>query len=118
MGADDLRPKSDFLGEINDLTAPPKVPYFILAGRNAIPPAQQGAWQRLCREVAEGTDNVLDFVFGADNDLLLSIPSMQGVRKGNYPKRLLRAEVVPCNHFGYFSVPESQAKLIAWLKAT
>ena len=118
VGVDDLRPKSDFLGQLNDLTAPPKVPYFILAGRNQIPPAQQDAWQRLCRELAEGTDKLLDFVFGAENDLLLSIPSMQGVRRGNYPKRLLNAEVVPCNHFGYFSTPESQGKLIAWLKAT
>jgi pimeloyl-ACP methyl ester carboxylesterase len=115
VGPDDLRPGSGFLQQLNASTTEVMVPYYILAGRNEIPPEAEGAWDRFRLRMDQGTDAALDYIFGDENDLVVDIRSMLTVRGGHYPRDLLHTQLVPCNHFGYFSTSEAQGQLLRWL---
>lgn len=116
VSIEDIRPGSTLLKQLNTSSKPAQVPYYILAGRNLILPAQEEGLKRLAHKVAQGTDAILDFVFSDQNDLLLPVSSMTTVRGGKYPLDKLNVQVLPCNHFGYFDTPEAQQKLAAWVK--
>jgi len=55
-------------------------------------------------------------LFGDQHDMVINVQSMLKVRDGNYPQELLETQVLPCNHFQYFSDEQGQAKLLEWLK--
>lgn len=116
IGAEDLRPSSRFLGNINQSTKPVHVRYFILAGINAMLPQQdETVIERLQRHTLQGVDLALDTIFGEQNDLVISVGSMMGLRNGTYPPGLLKTREVPCHHFAYFSDQAAQQQLLAWL---
>jgi hypothetical protein len=117
IGPDDLRPTSQVLSDLNASNKPVTVPYFIVAGRNDKPPTlNASAWDRLKHKVLQGVDAALDQLFGGQNDMVIDVASMLGVRNGQFPAHLLKTREVPCTHFGYFATPESQAQLAAWMK--
>lgn len=116
VGADDMRPSSEFYKQLNSSTKPAKVPYYVLAGVNELTPVEEGIWNRLAGRLSHGSDATLDTIFGDQHDLVINVKSMRGVRDGNYPKELLAVTEVPCNHFGYFSTDKAQGQLVAWLK--
>jgi hypothetical protein len=119
VGPEDLRPSSQLLRELNASNKPVRVPYFILAGRNDTPATvNAGAWTRLKQKVMQGVDMALDQLFGGQNDMVIDVASMLGVRDGQFPAQLLKTLEVSCNHFGYFATPESQAQWVAWMKGS
>ncbi|MCP4699460.1 MAG: hypothetical protein GY862_21830, partial [Gammaproteobacteria bacterium] len=117
IGLEDLRPDSDFLKKLNNPEGKAEIPYFILAGDNPIPPAEQGAWKRFTHQFAQGLDKSLDFLFGDQHDLVISVNSMVTVRGGQYPAEYLQTKRVPCNHFEYFANEEARGQLAEWVKA-
>ncbi|MEZ4673281.1 MAG: alpha/beta hydrolase [Caldilineaceae bacterium] len=117
VGVEDLRPGSQFLQDLNQTDKPVSARYFILAGNNPLLPQQdEKILQLLKRRVLQGVDLALDTIFGDQNDLVINVESMLGIRDGNYPKALLKTAEVPCNHFSYFHSAESQAQLLEWLR--
>jgi hypothetical protein len=117
VGGDDLRPSSDFIKQLNTIDQPAKVPYYILAGRNELTPAEGDVWNRLARTLLGSADAGLDMLFGDQHDLVINVQSMLTVRNGDYPVNLLYKQLLPCNHFQYFGSREGQAKLLEWLKS-
>lgn len=118
IGVEDLRPSSSILADLNSSTKPVTVPYFILAGRNDKPlHLDATAWQRLKHKVLLGVDIGLDALFGEQNDLVIGLQSMLGVRNGQYPAHLLQRQEVDCTHFEYFTDAAAQAHLLTWLQA-
>ena len=117
-GVEDLRPRSQILTDLNTSTKPVTVPYFILAGHNDKPlHLDATAWQRLKYKVMRGVDVALDSLFGEQNDLVIGLQSMLGVRNGHYPAHLLQTKEVACTHFEYFTDPAAQAQWLTWLQA-
>jgi hypothetical protein len=60
-------------------------------------------------------DSTLDNVFGEQNDAVIGMSSMHGVRNGAYPQAKFRAEPVSCDHFSYYADPQAQAAIKDWL---
>ncbi len=117
VGGDDLRPSSDFIKQINGANKEAKVPYYILAGRNQLSDEVAAtAWARFNQTMARTADLALDTLFSDQNDLIISVKSMQTLRNGTYPLDLLKTAVLPCNHFQYFGSAEGQATLLVWLR--
>jgi hypothetical protein len=105
------------LSDLNLTTKPATTPYFIVAGRNDKPlHVDAGAWRRLQHKVMRLADATLDLIFGDQNDMVINVRSMLGVRNGHYPAALLKTREVACNHFEYFSHKESHEQLVAWLR--
>ncbi|MBK9712476.1 MAG: caspase family protein [Kouleothrix sp.] len=115
VGVENLRPGSEIIAQLNSSSKPARVGYYVMAGRNEIPTEARGAWQRLCQQAQLGADVLLDFVFGDQNDTVIGVKSMLGVRNGTYPKKLLKTKVLKCNHGGYFDAADGRAQLIEWL---
>ena len=113
VGAEDLRPNSDFLKGLNSIDQEAKVPYYILAGSNNLSEAEAGIWKRFSQRMSKGTDIALDTIFGDQHDLVINVKSMITVRDGYYPEALLHTRIVPCNHFAYFSHPEAWQQILA-----
>lgn len=116
VGGDDLRPGSDFYKQLNGSDKPAKVPYYILAGRHDLPTEYKNVWDRVAKTLIGAADAGLDMLFGDQHDMVINVQSMLKVRDGNYPVELLQTQVLPCNHFQYFSDEQGQAKLLGWLK--
>lgn len=117
-GVEDLRPHSQILTDLNSSTKPVAVPYFILAGHNSKPlHLDVTSWQRLKYKVMRGVDVAMDSLFGEQNDLVIGLQSMLGVRNGHYPVHLLQSKEVDCTHFEYFTDPAAQAQLLTWVQA-
>jgi len=100
---DDLDPDSDFLKQLNSSTSDAKVPYYIMAGRNELPPDGETFWKRLYLAAAKLSDAALDLFFNDQHDMVLSVHSMSTVREGKYPSELLKVQVLPCHHYAYLS---------------
>jgi len=90
------------------------VPYFILAGSNEIPIKDKSSWERLTTTIFRGFDLALDVFFKDQNDTVIGLKSMLGLR-GAYPQVVLNDVVLPCDHHSYFNTTESMAQLRAWL---
>ncbi len=117
LGPEDMRPNSQILHDLNTSTKPSKVPYFILAGHNNRPlHLDATAWQRLKYKVMRDVDFTLDTLFGDQNDLVIAMHSMLGVRNGQYPAALLKSAEMACTHFEYFTYDRSRQQLIDWLR--
>jgi hypothetical protein len=116
VGPEDLRSSSSVVQELNDSTKPIKVPYFILAGDNKLTPEAKNILDRLGQKVLQGVDISLDLIFGDQNDKVIGLKSMLGLRNGHYPANLLKTKEVTCDHFGYFATADSQQQLIEWVK--
>lgn len=117
VGADDLRPASQLLSDLNGSNKPVTTPYFVLAGHNNRPlHVDANAWQRLQHKVMQGVDAALDAIFGDQHDMVISVQSMTRVRKGQYPPALLQVRELSCNHFEYFADKTSHQQLMDWLK--
>jgi len=111
-GWHDLTVDSDITKRLNALGEPSNVPYLVLAGKNTLDPTQGNRLSRLARKTL---DNSLDAIFGeSENDAVIGMSSMQGLRHGGYPN--LRLATLPCNHFSYFSNAEGQAAIKDWVK--
>ncbi len=116
-GVEDLRPSSPLLTALNQSTKTVLVSYFILAGHNPLlPQLDETLLERLQRHLLQGVDLALDTIFDDQNDLVINVRSMLGVRNGDYPAHLLQQAEVPCNHFTYFSEATAQAQLLRWLQ--
>ena len=61
---------------------------------------------------AADPDAGLDEFFGEQNDIAIGLSSMRGLRGGAYP--LLTTEILPCNHFHYYVIPEGQQAIKRW----
>ncbi len=117
VAVEDLRPNSSILHDLNHSTKPVTTPYFILVGQNNKPPHLDAtAWERLKQKVLGSVDVALDTFFSDQNDLVIAVQSMLGVRNGQYPANLLKTALVNCTHFEYFTTEESQQQLLTWLK--
>jgi len=116
VGGEDLRPGSDFYQDLNGSDQAARVTYFILAGRHDLSTDYRNLWDRVVKSLVAAGDYTLDTLFGQQHDMVIPLPSMLTVRDGAYPEELLKSEVLPCNHFQYFSSAEGQEKLLAWLK--
>ena len=116
VGPEDLRPSSQIINDINDSSQPLTVKYHLLAGQNNMPPQERNAWERLRGKVMHGVDVGLDAIFGDQNDMVINVKSMRGLRNGHYPDQMPEPVEVPCNHFQYFSTSEAQEQLVKWLK--
>ncbi|NEP84029.1 MAG: hypothetical protein F6K39_41465, partial [Okeania sp. SIO3B3] len=114
---DAMRPKSDYMKEINRETSEATVPYYILAGESMFSAEHQSIGQRLLNTFLQKADPLFDAFFKGPNDLITDVKSMTTVRKGHFPEELLHTAVVPCNHFGYFTTQESQDQILKWVKA-
>lgn len=112
VGWAELVADSDLVRQLNALDAPNATRYLVLAGNNE---RHQVAGSRLNRLAQKLLDNSLDGLFGeTEHDLVIGMSSMRDLRAGNYPHWDLVA--LPCNHFEYFSAPEAQQALRAWLQ--
>lgn len=117
IGIDDLRPSSTILTDLNHSTKAILVKYYILAGNNPLlPVVDEAILQRLMRKIAQGLDIALDAIFDDQNDLVINVGSMLGLRNGHHPSHLLQTREVPCNHFSYFDNDTAQETLLAWLQ--
>ena len=117
---DDLRPGSELLSQLNGSTKEAKVPHYILAGRNELPPDGETFWKRLYLATAKLSDAALDMFFSDQHDMVISVNSMSTIRNGTYPPELLKIQVVPCHHFAYldpayFEDENSREPLLEWL---
>ncbi len=106
----DLQPQSDFLKALNAAKPPAQVPYTILAGVAALPPALAGFLRRMA-------DASLSFLFDDEHDLVCSQTSMISLRNGQFPAEQLKVHVVPADHFTYWSEPITAERVVEWLKA-
>jgi hypothetical protein len=109
-GLADLQTDSPITQELNGRSTPDNVPYLVLAGTNSGTDAAREQSERLA---AKTLDLALDTLFGDQNDAVIGMASMAGVRLGNYPR--LTVQVLPCNHAGYFHTPEATAALRGWM---
>jgi hypothetical protein len=116
IGLDDLRPSATLLNDLNVTTKAATVPYYLLVGTNALLPQQDATlMQRLQRQILQGVDLALDTIFADQNDMVINVRSMVGLRNGNYPGHLLQQAEVPCHHFNYFTDPTAVDQLLRWL---
>ncbi len=115
-GGGDLRPGSEFYQALNGATTEATVPYYILAGRHDLATEFRSVWERLTKTLVGAADAGLDMLFGDQHDMVIPVASMLKVRDGTYPVDLLATQVLPCNHFQYFSDDQSLAALLGWLK--
>jgi len=117
VAVEDLRPNAPILHDLNHSTKPVTTPYFILVGQNNKPlHLDATAWERLKQKVLGSVDVALDTFFSDQNDLVIAVQSMMGVRNGQYPAGLLKTAQVNCTHFEYFTNEQSQQQLLTWLK--
>ncbi|MCE7984845.1 MAG: caspase family protein [Caldilinea sp. CFX5] len=117
IAVEDLRPNSPILHDLNTSTKAVTTPYFILAGQNDKPlHLDATAWQRLKHKVLGRVDVAMDALFSDQNDLVIAVKSMVGVRNGQYPAHLLKTAQINCTHFEYFTNEQSQQRLLTWLK--
>jgi hypothetical protein len=110
LGAADLAVDSDFLKDLNQRREPVGVPYLVLAGENIVDSDQQNRWRRLAHKVL---DRGLDTLFGEQNDLVVGLSSLGGVRGGAYAP--LTVHTLSCNHFNYYDFPEARAVIREWI---
>jgi hypothetical protein len=115
IGPMDLHPdSSQVIKDLKAVASQGRVPYFILAGSNVIPINDKSAWDRLTTTIFRGFDLALDVFFKDQNDTVIGLKSMLGLRD-DYPQALLKDKVLPCDHHSYFNTSESLAQLRAWL---
>jgi hypothetical protein len=110
LGAADLAVDSDFLKDLNQRQDSVGVPYLVLAGENLADSVQQNRWRRLALKVL---DRSLDGLFGEQNDLVVGLSSLSGVRGGAYAP--LTVHTLGCHHFNYFDVAEARAVIRDWI---
>ena len=106
----DLQPQSDFLKALNAAKPSAQVPYTILAGVAALPPALTGFLRRMA-------DASLSFLLDDEHDMVCSQTSMISLRNGQFPAEQLKVHVVPADHFTYWSEPITAERVVEWLKA-
>jgi len=116
VGVEDLRPGSESIRALNAITGAARVPYYCLAGSYCVSDNAKGLWQRLWNRFRQGLSASLEFLFDDENDLVVSVTSVQTVREGRYPTELLVRAVVPCSHVAYFSNPQAERQLATWLQ--
>jgi hypothetical protein len=109
-GLADLGVDSPLLAEINALAEPANVPYLVLAGENLLDENARARLERLARKTL---DRSLDSLFGEQNDIAIGLTSMRQVRGGAYPR--LTVQVLPCDHFSYFAIPQGVETIRRWL---
>lgn len=114
VGVADLHPDSMLVKELLLSAQTGIVPYYLLAGRNELSNEAKGVWDHLYRQVSQGADTALDRLFSGHHDKIIGLSSMTALR-GVYPEALLHLQEVPCDHFGYYTTPESQAHTLTWL---
>ncbi len=110
LGLADLKTGSDFLRDLNRLAEPDNVPYLVLAGKNVPDEAERSRLSRLAQKVLDASS---DTFFGEDNDLVIGLSSLRGLRGGAYPK--LTIEELPCNHFDYYNLPQARQIIKTWI---
>jgi pimeloyl-ACP methyl ester carboxylesterase len=108
-GFADLAVNSPLQRKLNGLDKPDNVPYLVLAGKN-LPDPQRGRFNRLAQKVFGKT---LDAIFGEDNDTAIGLSSLRGVRGEAYPR--LTIEELPCDHSGYYVIPEGRDAIMRWV---
>lgn len=106
----DLQPQSDFLKALNAAKPPIQVPYTILAGVAALPPAMAGFLRRMA-------DASLSFLLDDEHDMVCSQTSMTSLRLGQCPAEQLKVHIVPADHFTYWSEQISTERVVEWLQA-
>lgn len=111
----DMNPDSAFFQEINSLSEPNDVPYYVQIGDNTAN-VRSVNWNRLFEKsnLMAGVDAGLDLIFGGQNDLAVAVSSAQNLRHGQYPN--LTVHVTKGNHFQYFNNFESETVLAEWLR--
>jgi len=67
---------------------------------------------RLNRIASKVLGSGLDAFFGEQNDMVVGLSSMRGLRGGVYP--ILKVGMLHCDHFHYFVVPEGQEAIKGW----
>lgn len=119
VGIEDLRPSAQWLADLNGSNQPAEVVYFVLAGSNSKPEKMDAsAWERLQRKIFRGANLALDVLLGEKNDMVVSVPSMLGVRNGNYPREKLKTAIISCTHDAYFRDEQAIQMVVEWLKTT
>ena len=110
MGWGDLTVNSQVEQQLNALREPSNVPYLALIGENVPDEQERNRLNRLAGKVLHET---LDAVFGEPNDIVIGVSSMQGVRGGAYPAFAMN--LLPCDHFRYYDIPQGLAAVKQWI---
>ncbi len=55
----------------------------------------------------------LDTIFGEENDKVIGVSSMEGVRGVAYPALTLK--MLPCDHFHYYTIPQGLEAIKQWI---
>jgi len=76
------------------------IPFLVLSGQNS--PAETSRWQALANKVV---DQSLDKIFGEENDVVIGLSSLRQIGIKADPNLTL-PDPLPCNHSGYFNLPE------------
>ncbi len=111
VGAADLDPSSKILAELNGGDGALHGRYHVLAGDYEETTERSAAWRRMAAKVS---DSAADIFFDDDNDLVINVSSMRG--SGRFRPDPERVKTVACDHFGYFSAPDSVAHMLTWMR--
>jgi caspase domain-containing protein len=106
----DLAVNSQLVQQLNALKDPTNVPYLALVGENIQDEQELKRANRLAEKVLHET---LDKIFGEENDKVIGVSSMEGVRGGAYPALTLK--MLPCDHFHYYDIPQGLAAIKQWM---
>jgi hypothetical protein len=113
QGWGDLEVDSEVTRRLNGLAAPDEVPYLVLAGTNSAVAGTGADGDRARRLAAKTLDRSLDALFGEQNDVVIGLSSMRGMRNGAYPR--LTVVELPCDHFTYFWADTGGKAIREWL---
>lgn len=111
VGAADLHPASAILEELNRGDGALHRRYHVLAGDYSETDEKRAAWKRMASKLS---DRAADLYFKDDNDLVIDVASMRG--SGRFRPDPVRVATVACDHFGYFSNPESVERMLGWMR--
>ena len=108
----DLAVNSQVVQQLNALEEPSNIPYLVLAGENVQDEQERNRINRLAQKVLHET---LDMIFGEENDQVVGLSSMEGVRGGAYPA--LTLNILACDHYHYYDIPQGLAAIKQWIMA-
>lgn len=98
-GLKDLKVGSEAAQLFKSVGALP-IPFLVLSGANNA--TETSRWQALAQKVANQS---LEAIFGEGNDVVIGLSSLRQIGTKADPNLTL-PEPLPCNHGGYFNLPE------------
>lgn len=107
----DLEPDSPLMEKLRNAAHPAGVRYLVVAGNNDADEAQLNFVSRM---VTKALDSTLDYYFDGQNDGVIAVESALYLHPQE-PSGLIRRQIVPCNHYGFFTDEATRAAIQAFL---